>query len=59
MEKVKVTLAKSLIASKPNQKATAKSLGLTKIGDSIVVANDQVLAGKLKVIGHLVTVENA
>ena len=59
MEKVKVTLAKSLIDSKPNQKATAKSLGLTKIGDSIVVANDQVLAGKLKVIGHLVTVENA
>ena len=59
MEKVKVTLAKSLIASKPNQKATAKSLGLTKIGDSIVVANDQVLAGKLKVIGHLVSVENA
>ena len=59
MEKVKVTLAKSLIASKPNQKATAKSLGLTNIGDSIVVANDQVLAGKLKVIGHLVTVENA
>jgi large subunit ribosomal protein L30 len=59
MEKVKVTLAKSLIASKPNQKATAKSLGLTKIGDSIVLANDQVLAGKLKVIGHLVTVENA
>ena len=59
MEKVKVTLAKSLIASKPNQKATAKSLGLTKIGDSIVLANDQVLAGKLKVIGHLVTVEYA
>ena len=55
----KVTLTKSLIASKPNQKATAKSLGLTKIGDSVVHANDQVLAGKLKVIGHLVTVENA
>ena len=59
MEKVKVTLAKSLIASKPNQKATAKSLGLTKIGDSIVLANDQVLAGKLRVIGHLLTVEQA
>ena len=59
MENVKVTLIKSLIACKPNQIATAKSLGLTKIGDSIVVANDQVLAGKLKVIGHLVSVENA
>ena len=56
MEKVKVTLTKSLIASKPNQKATAKSLGLTKIGNSIVCANDQVLAGKIKVISHLVKV---
>lgn len=53
----KVTLTKSLIASKPNQKATAKSLGLSKIGDSIVHADDAVLAGKIKVIAHLVTVE--
>jgi large subunit ribosomal protein L30 len=59
MEQVKVTLTKSLIAAKPNQKATAKSLGLNKIGDSIVCANDQVLAGKVKVISHLVTVEQA
>ena len=28
MENVKVTLKKSLIAAKPNQKATAASLGL-------------------------------
>ncbi|MBQ7353679.1 MAG: 50S ribosomal protein L30 [Clostridia bacterium] len=59
MENVKVTLTKSLIACKPNQKATAKSLGLNKIGDTIVCKNDKVLAGKVKVISHLVTVENA
>ena len=53
----KVTLTKSLIAAKPNQKATAKSLGLNKIGDYIVHADDAVLAGKIKVIAHLVTVE--
>ena len=53
----KVTLTKSLISSKPNQRATAKSLGLTKIGDSIVHADDAVLAGKIKIISHLVTVE--
>ena len=57
MENVKVTLVKSLIACKPNQIATAKSLGLTKIGNSIVCKNDQVLAGKIKVISHLVKVE--
>jgi large subunit ribosomal protein L30 len=55
----KVTLVKSLIGSKPNQKATAKSLGLVKIGDSIVHEDNAVLAGKVKVISHLVKVENA
>ena len=53
----KVTLTKSLIASKPNQRATAKSLGLQKIGDYVVHADDAVLAGKIKVLAHLVTVE--
>jgi large subunit ribosomal protein L30 len=53
----KVTLTKSLIGTKPNQRATAKSLGLKKLGDSIVHADDAVLAGKIKVLAHLVTVE--
>ena len=54
----KVILIKSLIGSKPNQKATAKSLGLNKVGDSIVHNDDAVLAGKIKVLSHLVKVEN-
>ena len=55
----KVTLIKSLIATKPAQKATAASLGLRKIGDSITAKDDAVLAGKVKVISHLVKVEEA
>ena len=55
----KVTLTKSLIGAKPNQKATAASLGLKKIGDTIVHAEGPVLDGKIKVISHLVTVEQA
>ena len=55
----KVTLVKSTIASKPNQKATAKSLGLKRVGDSIIHEDNAVLAGKIKVISHLVKVENA
>ena len=55
----KVTLTKSLIGSTPNQKATAASLGLRKIGDSIVHKDDAVLAGKVKVLAHLVSVEKA
>ena len=56
MAKVKVTLVKSLIGAKPNQKLTAKSLGLERIGDSIEHEDNAVLAGKVKVISHLVKV---
>lgn len=59
MEYVKVTLKKSLIAAKPNQKATAASLGLRKIGDSVVHEAGPVLDGKIKVLSHLVIVEKA
>ena len=55
----KVTLVKSTIGAKPAQKATAESLGLKKIGDFIIHKDDAVLAGKVKVISHLVKVENA
>ncbi len=55
----KVTLKKSLIGSKPNQKATAASLGLRRIGDSIIHEDGPVLDGKIKVISHLVSVEKA
>ncbi len=54
----KVTLVKSLIGALPNQKATAASLGLKKIGSFTVQEDTAVLAGKIKVISHLVKVEN-
>ncbi len=57
MKNVKVTLTKSLICCKPNQISTAHSMGLRKIGDCLVAADDAVLAGKIKVISHLVKVE--
>ena len=59
MENIKVTLKKSLISTKPKQKATAQSLGLRKIGDSIVHEAGPVLDDKIKVISHLVSVEKA
>ena len=55
----KVILVKSLIGAKPNQKATAQSLGLKRVGDSIVHEDNAVLAGKIKVLSHLVKTENA
>ncbi|MCQ2435472.1 MAG: 50S ribosomal protein L30 [Clostridia bacterium] len=59
MEKIKITLTGSLIGAKPNQKATAKSLGLNKVGDVTEQNNDASVLGKVKVIAHLVKVENA
>ncbi len=58
MEKIKVTLVHSLIGGSPKQKATAKSLGLNKIGDSTVQNNDASVLGKVKIVSHLVKVEN-
>ena len=57
MENVKITLVRSLIACKPNQKKTARSLGLRKIGDFIVLKNDDATKGMITVISHLVKVE--
>lgn len=59
MEKVKITLHKSIIGATPNQRATAASLGFRKIGDSIVLDDTPATAGKVKVLSHLVKVEKA
>ena len=45
MEKIKVTLVHSLIGESPKQKATAKALGLSKIGDSTIQNNDASVLG--------------
>jgi len=57
MSKVKITLKKSLIGRKANQIATANSLGLRKIDDTTVQENSAVTEGKIRVISHLVSVE--
>lgn len=59
MSKVKITLTKSLIGSKPKQRLTAESLGLHKIGNSIIHMSGSVIDGKIEKIAHLVKVETA
>ncbi len=56
--KAKLTLTRSLIGRKPNQVATAKTLGLNKIGDSTVIELSPTTAGKVNTIRHLLTIEN-
>ena len=59
MAKVKITLTKSLIGRKKNHILTAKSLGLKKIGDNKVVEKDVAIEGKINLISHLISVEDA
>ena len=57
MANIKVTLKKSLIGRKDNHIATAKSMGLRKIGDTSVQVKNAATEGKINVISHLVSVE--
>ena len=55
--KYRITLVKSLIARKPNQKATAKALGLHRIGSTVEKEDNEAIRGMIKTIAHLVKVE--
>ena len=52
----KITLVKSLIGRKPNQVATAKALGLTKIGQPVVKEENEAIRGMIVTIAHIVKV---
>ena len=59
MANVKVKLVRSLIGSKKDQIATAKSLGLRKIGDVSVQPDNAQTKGKVNKIGFLLEVTDA
>lgn len=59
MANVNVKLTRSLIGCKKDQIATAKSLGLRKIGDASVQPNNPQTQGKIKKIKHLIEVTEA
>jgi len=57
--KVIITLVKSPIGSKQNQKDTLKALGLTKINKSVEKVNNEFIQGMIKTVEHLVKVEES
>ena len=57
MSKIKVTQVKSGVGRKQNQRETLRTLGLKRIGDSVVIDDRPELVGMAKSIQHLVTVE--
>mgnify|MGYP000881581682 CR=1 FL=1 len=54
---LKVTQIKSVISEKQNQRDTLRSLGLKKIGDSVVREDTPVNRGYVRAVAHLVEVE--
>ena len=54
--KYEITLVKSLIARKPNQVATAKALGLKKVGSVVAKEDNEAIRGMIKTIAHLIKV---
>ena len=52
-----ITLVKSPIGAKKNQKDTLKALGLTKINKTVEKEYNESIQGMIKVVEHLVTVE--
>ena len=57
MGRLKVTQTKSVIGGKPNQRDTMRSLGLRRIGDTVVEEDRPELRGMVDVVSHLVAVE--
>ncbi|MDL2292345.1 50S ribosomal protein L30 [Acholeplasma sp. OttesenSCG-928-E16] len=54
--KLEITLKRSLIGTKPNQRKTAAALGLKKINQTVVKEDNDAIRGMVNTIAHLVIV---
>ncbi|RSX58905.1 50S ribosomal protein L30 [Bifidobacterium samirii] len=59
MANLKITLHHGLVNRTPKQRATAQTLGLRKIGQTVVREDNAVTRGLINTVRHLVTVEEA
>lgn len=59
MSQIKVTQVRSAIGGQRNQRATLRSLGLRRIGDSAITVDRPEIQGMINTVAHLVQVESA
>lgn len=59
MSAVRITQIKSIIGQSPRHRATLRTLGLRGINKSVVRERDNSLDGQLRLVAHLVRVEDA
>ena len=56
-KQLKVTLVRSTIGAKPNQRKTVEALGLKKINQTKVQPDNEAIRGMIFTVKHLVKVE--
>ncbi|NLW02919.1 MAG: 50S ribosomal protein L30 [Clostridiaceae bacterium] len=57
MGNLKITLKKSTIKAKQDQKATVAALGLRKVGQTVEQKDNPQIRGMIEKVSHLVSVE--
>lgn len=57
MAQIQVTQKRSVIGIKPQHRETLRSLGLKRIGDTVVKEDRPEIRGMVVAVRHLVTVE--
>lgn len=57
MGKLRITYKKSIIGYAQDQKDTVKSLGLTRLGQSVIKSDHPTIRGMIFKVRHLVVVE--
>ncbi len=55
-KQLEITLNRSVIGAKENQKNTVKALGLKKINDTVTHNDTPTLRGMVNTVSHLITV---
>ena len=56
-KQIKITLVRSTIGARPNQRKTIEALGLKKINQSKVQPDNEAIRGMIFTVKHLVKVE--
>jgi large subunit ribosomal protein L30 len=56
-KQLKITLVKSLIGQVPKNRAIAESMGLRKIGKTVILPDNDATKGQIRLINHLIKVE--
>ena len=56
MKTLEITLVKSAIGSKPNQRKTVEALGLKKMHQTVTKKDSPTIRGMIAIVSHLVHV---